>query len=49
VNRGESAVLVQPRSDFARAMTGLVKQMSPKVASTNGAAPRKRHLSFARA
>jgi Flp pilus assembly CpaE family ATPase len=49
VNRGESAVLVQPRSDFARAMNGLVKQMAPKVASTNGAAPRKRHLSFARA
>jgi pilus assembly protein CpaE len=49
VNRGESAVLVQPRSDFARAMNGLVKQMAPKVASTNGAAPRKRLLSFARA
>ena len=49
VNRGESAVLVQPRSDFARAMNGLVKQMAPKVASTNGAAPRKRILSFARA
>jgi pilus assembly protein CpaE len=49
VNRGESAVLVQPRSDFARAMNGLVKQMAPKAASTNGAAPRKRLLSFARA
>jgi hypothetical protein len=48
VNRGESAVLAQPRSEFARAMDGLVKQMSPK-APTPTATQRKRLLSFARA
>jgi pilus assembly protein CpaE len=48
VNRGESAVLTQPRSDFARAMNGLVKQMSPKTQSPK-AAQRKRLISFARA
>ena len=48
VNRGESAVLAQPRSEFARAMDGLVKQMSPK-APTPTATQRKRLMSFARA
>lgn len=47
VNRGESIVLTQPRSEFARAMSGLVKQASPKAEAK--AAPRKRLLSFARA
>ena len=48
VNRGESAVLTQPRSDFARAMNGLVKQMSPKTQPPK-AVERKRLISFARA
>jgi len=47
VNRGESIVLAQPRSEFARAMSGLVKQASPKAEPK--AAQRKRLLSFARA
>jgi pilus assembly protein CpaE len=48
VNRGEAAVLAQPRSDFARAMAGLVKQMGP-TSQAPRAAHRKRRLSFARA
>ena len=48
VNRGESAVLAQPRSEFARAMDGLVKQMTPKT-PTPTATQRKRLMSFARA
>jgi septum formation inhibitor-activating ATPase MinD len=48
VNRGESPVLTQPRSDFARAMNGLVKQMSPKTQPPK-AVQRKRLISFARA
>jgi Flp pilus assembly CpaE family ATPase len=48
VNRGESAVLAQPRCDFSRAMVGLVKQMAPKTQAPT-AAQRKRLLSFARA
>lgn len=48
VNRGEAAVLAQPRSDFARAMAGLVKQMTPKAPSPS-TTPKKSRLSFARA
>jgi pilus assembly protein CpaE len=48
VNRGEAAVLAQPRSDFARAMAGLVKQMTAKAAAPK-ASQRKRLASFARA
>ena len=48
VNRGEAAVLAQPRSDFARAMGGLVKQMSPKPAAPSTTSKKSR-LSFARA
>ncbi|HKT43238.1 MAG TPA: AAA family ATPase [Gaiellaceae bacterium] len=48
VNRGEAAVLAQPRSEFARAIAGLVKQVTPTV-PTPTAAQRKRLLSFARA
>lgn len=49
VNRGEAAVLVQPRSDFARAMTGLLKQMAPKASAPSKAQKKKSRLSFARA
>jgi hypothetical protein len=41
-------VLAQPRSEFARAIAGLVKQVAPTV-PTPTAAQRKRLLSFARA
>ena len=48
VNRGEAAVLTQPRSDFSRAMAGLVKLMTPQAAAPSKAA-KKSKLSFARA
>jgi pilus assembly protein CpaE len=48
VNRGEAAVLAQPRSEFSRAMNGLVKEMAPKAQATK-TDQRKRRLSFARA
>jgi len=48
VNRGESIVLAKPRSDFARAVGALVKQVAPK-APTPKAAHKRRFLSFARA
>jgi pilus assembly protein CpaE len=49
VNRGEAAVLVQPRSDFSRAMVGLAKQMAPNTQTPAVPATRKRRVSFARA
>ncbi len=49
VNRGESAVLTHPRSDFAQAMGGLVKQLSPTAQPSSGSVQRKRLVSFARA
>jgi pilus assembly protein CpaE len=48
VNRGEAAVLAQPRSDFSRAMNGLLKQMAPKAAAPSKT-QKKNKLSFARA
>ncbi|HEY8030197.1 MAG TPA: AAA family ATPase [Gaiellaceae bacterium] len=48
VNRGEAAVLVQPRCDFSRAMNGLVKEMAPKTQASK-THERKRLISFARA
>jgi Flp pilus assembly CpaE family ATPase len=48
VNRGEPAVLADPRSDFARGITALAKQVSPKTTPTRQA-KKGRMLSFARA
>lgn len=48
VNRGEPVVLAEPRSDFARAIADLVKQVAPK-APTARSAPKRRLLSFAKA
>jgi pilus assembly protein CpaE len=48
VNRGEPIVLAEPRSDFARAIAGLVKQVAPKAPSARSA-PKRRLLSFAKA
>jgi pilus assembly protein CpaE len=48
VNRGEPAVLSDSRSDFARGVTALAKQVAPKTTPTRQ--PKKgRMLSFARA
>jgi MinD-like ATPase involved in chromosome partitioning or flagellar assembly len=49
VNRGEPVVLAQPRSEFTRAIAGLVKQLSPATSPARKAAHRRRLLSFARA
>ena len=48
VNRGEAAVLAEPRSDFARAVAALAKQVAPQAPRAKRA-DRKRMLSFARA
>src|SRR3954447_15370713 len=48
VNRGEPAVLADPRSDFARGITALAKQVAPKTTSTRQA-KKGRMLSSARA
>jgi pilus assembly protein CpaE len=48
VNRGEPAVLADPRSEFARGVTALAKQVAPKTTPTRQA-QRRRMLSFARA
>ncbi|HET8892778.1 MAG TPA: AAA family ATPase [Gaiellaceae bacterium] len=48
VNRGEAAVLAEPRSDFSRALGALAKQVAPRAAKTKRS-ERKRILSFARA
>jgi pilus assembly protein CpaE len=48
VNRGEPAVLADPRSDFARGIAALAKQVAPK--NTTARQPKgRRMLSFARA
>ncbi len=52
VNRGEPAVLAEPRSDFSRALSGLARQVAPKLPTTSPKkkAPGKRRLlSFAKA
>ena len=48
VNRGEPAVLADPRSEFARGVATLTKQIAPKTAPARQAKQRK-ILSFARA
>ena len=48
VNRGEAAVLAEPRSDFSRALGALAKQVAPHPVRTKRS-ERKRILSFARA
>jgi pilus assembly protein CpaE len=48
VNRGEAAVLADPRSDFARGVAQLAKQIAPKTTTARPAKTR-RILSFARA
>ena len=48
VNRGEAAVISEPRSDFSRALAPLVREVAPKLPSGK-AAPRRKLLSFARA
>ena len=48
VNRGEAAVLAEPRSDFSRALGSLAKQVAPRTARPKRS-ERKRILSFARA
>jgi pilus assembly protein CpaE len=49
VNRGEPAVLAEPRCDFSRALREVVKQVVPKTPSASRPAHRRRLLSFARA
>jgi MinD-like ATPase involved in chromosome partitioning or flagellar assembly len=49
VNRGESVVLTQPRSEFARAVSGLVNAVTPRTPKPAKTDERKRRLSFARA
>ncbi|HET7572259.1 MAG TPA: AAA family ATPase [Gaiellaceae bacterium] len=49
VNRGESVVLAEPRSDFSRALREVVKQVAPKAPASAKPAQRRRRLSFARA
>lgn len=48
VNRGEPAVLAEPRSDFARAIGALAKQVAPQPPKATKT-ERRRRLSFARA
>lgn len=48
VNRGEPAVLADPRSDFGRGIAALAKQVAPKTA-TGRQHKSKKILSFARA
>jgi Flp pilus assembly CpaE family ATPase len=48
VNRGEAVVLAEPRSDFSRAVSGLVKQVAPTAPAPTAVA-RRRRMSFARA
>ncbi|HVA31382.1 MAG TPA: AAA family ATPase [Gaiellaceae bacterium] len=49
VNRGEAVVLSEPRSDFAKAIAALAKQVAPPQAPLKKKVERKRMLSFARA
>jgi MinD-like ATPase involved in chromosome partitioning or flagellar assembly len=48
VNRGEPAVLADPRSEFARGIAALAKHMAPKTTQAQPTKSRKM-LSFARA
>ena len=48
VNRGEPAVLSDPRSEFSRGVAAIAKEVAPK-AGVPQAAKGKRMLSFARA
>ncbi|HEY3543829.1 MAG TPA: AAA family ATPase [Gaiellaceae bacterium] len=49
VNRGEPAVLSDPRSEFSRGVMALAKQVAPQASTPRVAQKRKRSLSFARA
>jgi pilus assembly protein CpaE len=49
VNRGEPAVLADPRSEFARGIAALAKQVAPKHTTASRQAHRRRMLSFAKA
>jgi len=49
VNRGEPAVLAEPRSEFARELATLAKQIAPKIETSKQQLKTKKMLSFARA
>jgi pilus assembly protein CpaE len=49
VNRGEPAVLAEPRSEFSRGLATLAKQVAPKVEASKQQLKTKKMLSFARA
>jgi MinD-like ATPase involved in chromosome partitioning or flagellar assembly len=51
VNRGEPAILSEPRSDFSKALAALARDVAPAAPKTGAAANAKRRhrLSFARA
>jgi MinD-like ATPase involved in chromosome partitioning or flagellar assembly len=49
VNRGEAVVLAEPRSDFAKAIGALAKQVAPSTPQPKKKVERKRMLSFAKA
>ncbi|HTS74488.1 MAG TPA: AAA family ATPase [Gaiellaceae bacterium] len=49
VNRGEAVVLAEPRSEFAKAVAGLARDVAPKTDVPAAAPERRRRLSLARA
>jgi len=49
VNKGEPVALAEPRADFSKALTSLVKQVAPPAPAAKANAQRRRVLSFARA
>ena len=52
VNRGEPAILAEPRSDFSKALAALAHEMAPaapKTGATTTAAKRRSRMSFAKA
>src|SRR4051812_29705251 len=49
VNRGEPAALAEPRSEFARGLAALAKEIAPKVEAPKQEPKTKKMLSFARA
>jgi pilus assembly protein CpaE len=49
VNRGEAAVLAEPRSEFSRGIAAIAKQVAPQAPSVAQQAKGKKMLSFARA
>jgi pilus assembly protein CpaE len=49
VNRGEPAVLAEPRSEFSRGVATLAKHVAPKVEAPKQELKTKKMLSFARA